>query len=143
VVVSNPAGVGRGLVDRQAVDDIHARMLAAVEAAGGRIEAVLYCPHTVEDDCDCRKPRPGLLYRASRELDVDLADSAFVGDNITDIQAAVAAGCRPVLVLTGRGTASRAPVAGSPELGDVAVVDDLLAAVGLLLDRGDCRAAAT
>lgn len=103
VVVSNQAAIGRGLVSRQMVEEINARMVAAVHAAGGRIDGVFYCPHRPEDGCACRKPRPGLLFRAAASLGLDLARSFLVGDAESDILAAQAAGCRPILVLTGRG----------------------------------------
>ncbi|MGH2354185.1 MAG: D-glycero-beta-D-manno-heptose 1,7-bisphosphate 7-phosphatase, partial [Chloroflexota bacterium] len=103
VVVTNQGGIGRGHMTAAALDDIHARMVAAIRASGGLVDAVLYCPHHPDDGCECRKPRPGLLQRAACELGLDLSRSVFVGDHLTDLQAAVAAGCRPILVLTGRG----------------------------------------
>lgn len=104
VVVSNQSAIGRGLVSREAVDEIHARMIEAVRAGGGRIDAVYYCPHLPEADCPCRKPRPGLLLRAARELGIDLPGSWLIGDDVRDLESAVAAGVRPVLVRTGHGT---------------------------------------
>jgi D-glycero-D-manno-heptose 1,7-bisphosphate phosphatase len=105
VVVSNQAAIGRGLVSQVAVEEIHTRMIAEIEQAGGRVDRVFYCPHRPEDGCDCRKPRPGLLVQAARALDLDLPGSFFVGDAESDIQAALAVGCRPLLVKTGRGLA--------------------------------------
>src|SRR5919106_448672 len=93
-----------------AVEGIHARMLESIYAAGGDIEAVLFCPHLASDECECRKPKPGLLTRAARELGLDLTKSVFVGDAETDVAAARAAGCRPILVLTGRGRDAAAGV---------------------------------
>ncbi len=103
IVVSNQSAIGRGLVSREAVDEIHARMIEAVRTGGGRIDAVYYCPHRPEDDCSCRKPRPGLLLRAARDLDLDLEGSWLIGDDLRDLESAVAAGVRPVLVRTGHG----------------------------------------
>jgi len=103
VVVSNQSGIGRGLVGRGTVDEIHARMTEAVRRSGGRIDAVYYCPHRPDEDCPCRKPRPGLILRAARELDIDLAASWLVGDDLRDLETAEAAGVRPVLVRTGHG----------------------------------------
>lgn len=103
VVVSNQSCIGRGLVSRETVDEIHSRMTEAVRRSGGRIDAVYYCPHRPDEDCACRKPRPGLLLRAARELDIDLASSWFIGDDLKDLEAAKAAGVRPVLVRTGHG----------------------------------------
>lgn len=103
IVVSNQSAIGRGLVSREAVDAIHDRMVEAVRAGGGRIDAIYYCPHSPEADCPCRKPRPGLLLRAARELDIDLRGSWLIGDDLRDLESAVAAGVRPVLVQTGHG----------------------------------------
>ncbi|MCX6568256.1 MAG: D-glycero-beta-D-manno-heptose 1,7-bisphosphate 7-phosphatase [Candidatus Aminicenantes bacterium] len=103
VVVSNQSGIGRGLVSRETVDEIHARMTEAVRRSGGRIDAIYYCPHRPDEDCPCRKPRPGLILKAARELDIDLAASWLVGDDLRDLETAVAAGVRPILVRTGHG----------------------------------------
>jgi histidinol-phosphate phosphatase family protein len=98
VVLTNQSAVGRGLLGHDQLDLIHARMRAAVEDAGGRIDAVLACVHAPRDGCGCRKPAPGLFHRAARELRVDLGRSVMVGDARTDIEAARAAGCDAVWV---------------------------------------------
>ncbi len=103
VVVSNQSSIGRGLVSRETVDGIHARMTEAIRRSGGRIDAIYYCPHRPDEDCPCRKPRPGLILKAARELDIDIAGSWLVGDDLRDLETAVAAGVRPVLVRTGHG----------------------------------------
>ena len=78
-------------------------MLAEIQKAHGHVERVYYCPHGKQEGCFCRKPRPGLLLRARSELGCDLTDAVFVGDSMTDVQAAIDAGVFPILVLTGRG----------------------------------------
>lgn len=103
VVCTNQAGVAQGLISMDTVEDIHRRMLAAIKEMGGAIEKVYSCTHSKDADCDCRKPRPGMLLRASRELDLDMSDAVFIGDSITDMQAGLAAGVRTILVLTGLG----------------------------------------
>jgi D-glycero-D-manno-heptose 1,7-bisphosphate phosphatase len=103
VVCTNQAGVAQGLISTDTMEDIHRRMLAAIEEVGGVIEKVYACTHSKTADCDCRKPRPGMLLRASRELDLDMSDAVFIGDSITDMQAGSAAGVRTMLVLTGLG----------------------------------------
>ena len=128
LVVSNQGAIGRGLTTRAAVDEIHRRMAAEVRAAGGRIDDVLYCPHRPEDCCACRKPSPGLLLQAVERWDLDLAASVLVGDAEADILAAQSAGCRPLLVLTGRGAEQLAVLRASSRDGFI-VADDLLAAV--------------
>ncbi len=103
IVVTNQAIVNRGMASAGMVEEIHRRMLAEVTAAGGRIDRILYCPHRPEDNCDCRKPKPGMLLQAAQEMRLDLTSSYFVGDAATDLMAARQVGCRAFLVLTGRG----------------------------------------
>jgi D-glycero-D-manno-heptose 1,7-bisphosphate phosphatase len=103
IVVTNQAVVGKGLLSVAALDDIHARMCAAVLATGGSIFEVLYCPHLASANCACRKPKPGLLQLAAEKYNFDLTKSFYVGDALSDITAGTAAGCRCVLVTTGRG----------------------------------------
>ncbi len=103
LVVTNQSAINRGLVSQASVDDIHRRMLDSIERRGGRIEAVLYCPHRPEENCDCRKPRAGLLLQAAEQFNIDLSRSYLIGDALSDIIAGLGAGCRPILVLTGRG----------------------------------------
>jgi len=101
LVLTNQSAIGRGLATPEAVADIHRRMTAAVVAAGGRIDGVFVCPHHPDAGCACRKPRPGLLKQAAAAFDLRLADCYFVGDALTDLLAARAAGCRPALVQSG------------------------------------------
>ena len=103
VVVTNQSAVGRGIISGEALEGIHRQMVAEVEAHGGRIDAVLCCPHAPDDGCDCRKPRPGLLLEATRRFRIDPAMSCFVGDNLCDLKAAQAAGIPFVMVLSGKG----------------------------------------
>jgi histidinol-phosphate phosphatase family protein len=97
-VVTNQSAVGRGLLTMDTLDDIHRNLDAVIGAAGGRIDLFVVCPHRPETGCDCRKPRPGLLLEAGRRLGIDLTETSMVGDQPSDVAAAVAAGCRPVLV---------------------------------------------
>ena len=103
IVCTNQAGIARGTLSVEAVEDIHHRMIASIYDMGGKIEKVYYCPHDRDGDCSCRKPRPGMLLRARDELDIDLHDAVFIGDSITDIRAGLAAGIHTVLVLSGLG----------------------------------------
>jgi D-glycero-D-manno-heptose 1,7-bisphosphate phosphatase len=103
VLVTNQAGIGKGMIPVEVSDGINRRIRAAIEQAGGRVDGIYVCPHTDADDCDCRKPKPGMLLQAARELDLDLARSWMVGDALTDMQAGQAAGTQTLLVLTGRG----------------------------------------
>ena len=103
IVVTNQSIINRGIVPVEVVEDIHTRMVRAVEAAGGRIDRVVYCPHRPDEGCACRKPEPGLLIAAAEEFGLDLSQSYLIGDAETDMQAGRAVGCRRYLVLTGRG----------------------------------------
>jgi D-glycero-D-manno-heptose 1,7-bisphosphate phosphatase len=103
VVVTNQSAVGRGLLSEADLGAIHERMLSEVAAAGGRIDAIYACLHTPFDGCDCRKPAPGLIMRATADLGLRIECSVMVGDSVSDIQAARAAGCTPVLLRGGAG----------------------------------------
>lgn len=98
LVVSNQAGIGRGMMTEEDLAAVHARLSAEAVAAGGRIDRIYHCPHDWNDGCDCRKPRPGMLFSAQRDYSLDLTRITFVGDDERDLQTADAAGCRGVLV---------------------------------------------
>jgi len=106
VVATNQSGIARGLFDVATLNAIHDAMHRAVAQAGGRIEAVFFCPHAADSDCACRKPKPGMLLEIGRRFNVALEDAVMVGDSLRDLQAAAAAGARPALVLTGKGQAT-------------------------------------
>ncbi|HET9292275.1 MAG TPA: HAD family hydrolase [Actinomycetes bacterium] len=134
VVVTNQAGVARGLYDEAAVAAVHRRLAELLAAAGVRLDAVLHCPHHPEGTvpgyarrCRCRKPGPGMLEAAAARLGLDLAGSYMIGNHPTDVGAAVAAGVTPLYVTTGQ-AAGRPPPAG------VAVVDGLEVATCAVLD---------
>ena len=110
-VATNQSGIGRKLLDVATLESIHRKMLAAVRKAGGDIGKIVYCPHLPNAGCDCRKPQPGLLLQLSRNYSVPLTGVPIVGDSVRDIDAAVAAGSRPILVRTGNGTQSEAELA--------------------------------
>ena len=130
VVVTNQGAVGRGLLSAEALGRIHTRMLQAIRAAGGHVEAIYACLHAPAENCRCRKPAPTLLQRASLELGIALPASIMVGDSRSDVEAARAAGCRAVLI-------------SDSELADpdVLAVKDLPAAVALWRDLSAVGAA--
>ena len=103
VVVTNQAAINRGLVTVDRVEEIHRRMITELSASGARIDRVFYCPHRPDEKCHCRKPEPGMLLQAARELDIELAGSYLVGDAAADLLAGDRVGCQTFLVLTGRG----------------------------------------
>lgn len=108
VMVTNQAGVGKGLYSMETVQEINEHIRCMVEAACGRIDGIYVCPHRSDEDCACRKPKPGLLLQAAEALHIDLSRSFMVGDALSDLQAGQAAGVRQsILVLTGRGRGQR------------------------------------
>ncbi len=108
VVATNQSGVGRGLFEMDTLNTIHEKMQKTVAAAGGRIDAIFYCPHAAEDNCACRKPLPGMYKRISECYNVDLQGVPAIGDSLRDLQAAHTSGCSPILVLTGKGEKTEA-----------------------------------
>jgi D-glycero-D-manno-heptose 1,7-bisphosphate phosphatase len=124
VVATNQSGIARGLFDMTTLNAIHNAMHRAAAQAGGRIDAIFFCPHAADSDCECRKPRPGMLLEIARRFNVPLDEAYMVGDAVRDMQAAAAAGARPVLVLTGKGRKTQA--AGDLPQGTL-VFDDLAA----------------
>lgn len=104
VMVTNQSVVGRGIIPLRAAVDINQRLAKIIEQAGGRIDGIFMCPHAPEDECDCRKPKPGLLLQAAQALCIDLSQSFMIGDALSDLLAGQAAGVREsILVRTGRG----------------------------------------
>ncbi len=114
LVATNQSGIGRGLFDMTALNAMHAKMHKAVNHAGGRIEAVFYCPDAAESDSSCRKPGPGMFLAIAERYNIALAGVPAIGDSLRDLQAAHAVGALPILVLTGKGQATRA-AGGIPE----------------------------
>ena len=108
VVASNQSGIGRGLLDMGALNAINVKMYRVLAQMGGRIDALFYCPHAAEANCDCRKPKPGMFIDIAQRFNVNLAGVPSVGDSLRDLQAAAMAGAQPVLVLTGKGSKTRA-----------------------------------
>lgn len=138
-IASNQSGLGRRLFDRKALDAIHRKMRRAVRRAGGRIDRIVCCPHHPDARCDCRKPAPGLLRRLARHYQVSLDRVPVIGDAERDLLAATAAGARPILVLTGKGRATRDAIAHRGQA--VESYDDLRAAAEALVaerSEADC-----
>lgn len=108
VVATNQSGIGRGLFDMDTLNAIHEKMVKAVAQAGGRIDAVFFCPHTNADKCSCRKPKPGMLEEIATRYNTDLEGVPAIGDSLRDLQAAEAVGAQPILVLTGKGKRTQA-----------------------------------
>jgi len=103
VVATNQSGIARGLFDTTTLIAIHDVLQRALGQVGGRIDAFFFCPHAADSACECRKPKPGMLLEIAGRFNASLGEVYMVGDALRDLQAAAAAGARPVLVLTGKG----------------------------------------
>ncbi len=104
VIITNQSAVARGLISLRAAEKINQRLTDAIKKAGGRIDGIFMCPHKPDNNCECRKPRPGLIFQAADTLTLDLKRSILIGDALTDLQAGLNAGVGKIaLVLTGRG----------------------------------------
>ena len=139
VVVTNQSAVARGLIDEGFVWQVHEEMNARLGPGGGAVEHLYFCPHlhdaTLEryrQACDCRKPSPGMIERAARELDLDVAGSVMVGDKWLDVACGRAAGARGILVRTGHG-AHEAQTAPPPGVAADAILTNVMEAAGWIL----------
>lgn len=101
-VISNQAGVNKGIFSQEMLSYITKKMLNEIEKSQGRIERVYYCTHRPDQDCPCRKPKAGLIDIAKKKYSIDLKSSFFIGDSIDDMNTAKAAGCKSILVLSGK-----------------------------------------
>ncbi len=130
IIVSNQAGVGKGLMTAADLQEITRKFIEEVEAHGGRIRSVYYCTHRAEDDCQCRKPKPGLLLNAQAEHRFTFEETFLIGDSESDLLAAQAVGCPAIMV-------SNAPAAGLEKLPHAprATVPSLLVAAAFLLSE--------
>lgn len=133
VVATNQSGVGRGLFDMDTLNQIHEKMHKALFAVGGRVDAIFYCPHAADSKCDCRKPKPGMFKRIAETMNVDLQGVPAIGDSLRDLQAGAVMGCKPMLVLTGKGEKTQAE-GNLPE--GTQIFADLASAVETLIHKG-------
>ena len=130
-VASNQSGLARGLFDRKALRGMHSKLRRLVGAEGGRVARIEVCPHGPNEGCSCRKPEPGLLYRLGRHFGVALDGVPVIGDSLRDLEAASAAGARPILVRTGNGRNTEGAL--TTALANTEVFDDLSAAAAALI----------
>lgn len=129
-VATNQSGVARGYFDLATLQAIHDKLLNALAGQGAELAGIFYCPHGPQDECECRKPKPGLLQQIATVFELDLSGVPAVGDSLRDLQAARVVGARPILVRSGKGERTLAKGEG---LEGVAVYDDLAAVVDALL----------
>lgn len=129
IIATNQSGIGRGLIDMATYNAINDKMYKAVHHAGGRIDAIFFCPHTIADKCLCRKPATGMLDEIMQRYGVNLRNVPVVGDSLKDLQVAAAVNALPMLVLTGNGQKTRAAdeiPANTQIFEDLAAVADAL-----------------
>jgi D-glycero-D-manno-heptose 1,7-bisphosphate phosphatase len=130
-VATNQSAVSSGLLDLDALNATHRKLHDLLDRIGGHVDVIAYCPHRADDDCECRKPRPGMYRQLAERFNLELAGIPVIGDSRSDLETALAVGARPMLVRTGKGAATE-QVLG--ELGgDIEVYDDLAHAVSALL----------
>ncbi len=111
VIATNQAGLARGKFELEDLEAMHAKITKLVEEKGGEIGAIFYCPHHPDDNCKCRKPKPGMLDAIEAEFNTSVESSYFIGDSLRDLQAAIQKACKPILVLTGNGVRTQAQLA--------------------------------
>jgi D-glycero-D-manno-heptose 1,7-bisphosphate phosphatase len=129
VVATNQSGISRGLLDMVALNAINDKMCKAANQAGGRIDAMFFCPHASTDNCACRKPATGMFKEISDRFGLELKGVPAIGDSLRDLQAAAAVGADPILLLTGKGKKTAA-TGGMPEA--TKIFPNLAAAVDAL-----------
>ncbi len=130
VVATNQSGVGRGLFDMAVLNAIHDKMCKAVAQAGGRIDAIFYCPHAADAECNCRKPKSGMIEEIATRYNISLEGVPAIGDSLRDLEATARLGAQPMLVLTGKGAKTKA-AGGLPP--NTLIFPDLAAAVATLV----------
>jgi len=131
MVATNQSGIARGYFTMDTLTQIHDKLRRLLSAYGGQVDGIFFCPHGPDDQCHCRKPRPGLYEEIAQRLNVDLFDVPAVGDSLRDLQAAQLVGASPVLVRTGKGKRTLAKAEG---LDGIPVYDNLAAFVDELLE---------
>lgn len=132
LIATNQSGVARGYYDLAVLDCIHEKFMQELAAVGGHIEEIFYCPHHPDEKCPCRKPQPGLLHKIQEKYALNFADTFFIGDSITDVQVALAVGCQPILVRTGKGEKT---LANHPEVADIPHFANLAQAVDYVIAK--------
>lgn len=133
VVCTNQSGLGRGLFTMEELNEIHEKLHQSVEQAGGSVDAIIFCPHTADEKCDCRKPKPGMILDICERFHVeDISSVMMIGDSIRDLQAITAAGGSAILVKTGNGKKTLAKEVLPPE---TMVFEDLLAASEYVIEK--------
>jgi len=139
VVATNQSGLARGYFDQKTLDQMHEKLTMLLAKAGGTIDRIYVCPHGPDDNCDCRKPKPGLLLQILADYDVKSDDIIAIGDSLRDLQAALAVNMVPVLVRTGKGTKTEAGLKDNKQNAElyagIKIFDNLSQAVDAVLTK--------
>lgn len=141
VIATNQAGLAKGKFELEDLEAMHEKITGLVEENGGELGGIFYCPHHPDDNCKCRKPKPGMLDAIEAEFNTSVESCYFIGDSLRDLQAALQKGCKPALVRTGNGVRTLAQLAvpglqtDSPQVTpeQVQVFDNLAAAADFIL----------
>jgi len=133
IVITNQSAVARKLISPEELNAIHEMMRGTVKKHGGRITDIFFCPHLPDDDCLCRKPKPGLIYQAKQRYDIDISCSVMVGDSVKDIECARQAGCGQA-VLVSSGYKDETDMLAAKRIAPDAVCKDLLNAAGYIME---------
>ncbi len=135
IVITNQGAIGKGMYPLKDMQDVHEALQVRLAPFDAQIDAFFYCPHVEEENCSCRKPKPGMIIAARDKFDIELGESYVVGDKISDLEAGRAAGCRTVLVLTGHGKGEQGEArAKRLNVADIVVKDMGRAAKAIVAD---------
>lgn len=133
IVATNQSGIARGYYDLETLSLIHEKLMQELFSVGGYIEEIFFCPHHPEQQCFCRKPKPGMLYQIRDQYSLDLTQVYFIGDSVADVEVSLTAGCKPLLVLTGNGQKTVDKYADSHQ---IPAFVNLSAAVQFVIEKG-------
>jgi D-glycero-D-manno-heptose 1,7-bisphosphate phosphatase len=133
-VATNQSGIARGYFDEATLAAMHDKLAHLLDEQGGEIDYIAYCPHGPDDNCDCRKPLPGLLKEISTHFNTELTNVPIIGDSLRDLQSARSVGAYPILVKTGKGERT---LENADQISDIPVYADLAAAVDALLNNSN------
>lgn len=134
-IATNQSGLARNLFDLDALEAMHNKMSSLVEEQGGSIAGIFYCPHHPNENCNCRKPKTGLIDAIENELHCDVNEAYFIGDSLKDLQAAKAKNCIPILVKTGKGKKTLQTISASAHWENLLIFENLAQVVTYLLDK--------
>ena len=136
-IATNQSGLGRGYFQQSDLDAMHLKMMTLLDAAGGKLAGIFFCPHAPDDNCECRKPKAGLIEQIEQALDCSAENAFIIGDSLRDLEAGLLKGCTPILVKTGKGQRTLTKLQTEPvnELNELLIFDDLAASCDFLLKQ--------